>query len=135
MMKTVYEIFIGSEASYARPSRLDPPSLPYTDMIIGAAVLIGSVGLVILFRFLHKKWKSQRYSRISSGAAPSRKKDLAQYEKQALAQKIRETRISNLKKSFAGEDNSKYMIFATVGLIVLTVLFVLAMIALRFRKF
>ena len=54
-MKTIYEIFIGSEASYARPSHVEPPSLPYTDIIIGVTALVGTVGLVILFSvFVHE---------------------------------------------------------------------------------
>ena len=122
MMKTVYEIFIGSEASYARPSRLDPPSLPYTDMLIGAAVLMGTVGCVLIFRLLHRKWKNQRTPHITSAALSSEKKGFTQPQKQILAQKIQETRSSNLKKSFAGEDNSNYMILATVGLIVIALL-------------
>ena len=49
-METIYQIFIGSETSHARPSRLDPPLLSYTDLLIGAAVLIGTVGCVLIFR-------------------------------------------------------------------------------------
>ena len=133
-MKIIFNIFI-SDASYARPSRLDPPSLPYTDILIGIAALMGTVGSVVLIRFLYRKWKNQRYNATPAGPSLSQKHNLTQHEKRALAQKIQETRTRNLKKTFAGEDSSKGMIFATIGLILLTILFVIGMIVLRFRKF
>ncbi len=134
-MKTICEIFISSDASYARPSRLDPPSLPYTDILIGVLVLIGAVGFVVLFRFLYRKWKSQRYNHIPSGSTASLKKNLTQHEKRALAQKIQETRTGNLKKSFAGADSSKGMIFATIGLILIVLLWLLHAISQRFDPY
>jgi hypothetical protein len=134
-MKTVYEIFIRSDASYARPSPVEPPSLPYTDIFIGVAVLVGAVGVVILFRFLYTKWKSQRYNPTLSGPSHSQKRNLTQHERQALTQKIRETRINNLKKSFAGEDSSKGMIFATIGLILIILLWLWHAISQRFDPY
>lgn len=134
-MKTICEIFISSDASYARPSRLDPPSLPYTDILIGVLVLIGTVGFVVLFRFLYRKWKSQRYNHIPSGSTVSLKKNLTQHERRALAQKIQETRTGNLKKSFAGADSSKGMIFATIGLILIVLLWLLHAISQRFDPY
>ena len=134
-METIYQIFIGSEASYARPSRLDPPSLPYTDMLIGAAVLIGTVGCVLIFRFLHRKWKKQQTHHATSVVLPSEKKGFTEHQKQVLVQKIQESRMSNLKKSFAGEDNSKGMIFATIGLIMIVLLWLLHIISQRFDPY
>ena len=134
-MKTIYEIFIGSEASCARPSHVEPPSLPYTDMIIGVAALVGTVGLVILFRFLYTQWKNQRYNLTPPRSSRSQTSDLTQYEKEALAQKIQETRTNNLKKSFAGEDNSRWMIFATIGLILVVLLWLLHAISQRFDPY
>ncbi len=134
-MKTVHEMFIGTNSSHAR---LEPSDIfldPAKDILIGAAVLIGTVGLVILFRFLHRRWKSQRYSRTPSGPVSSQKKGLTQYEKRMLAQKIRDTRNDNLKKSFAGEDNSTYMILATVGLIVIVLLWLLYAISKGFKPY
>ena len=133
-MKIIFEIFI-SDASYVRPSRLDPPLLSYTDLLIGVAALVVTVGTVVLFRFLYRKWKVQKYNRSPSGTASSLKKDLTQYEKHTLAQKIRETRTNNLKKSFAGEDNSNYMIFATIGLIVIALLWLLHAISKGFKPY
>ncbi len=134
-MKTIYEIFIGSEASYARPSRLDPPSLPYTDILIGAAALVGTVGAVVLFRFLYRKWKNQRYTATPPGLARSRTSDLTQHERRVLSEKIQETRTNNLKKSFAGEDSSRWMIFATIGLILVVLLWLLHAISQRFDPY
>ena len=134
-MKTIYEIFIGSEASYARPSHVEPPSLPYTDIIIGVAALVGTVGLVILFRFLYMRWKNQRYNLTPPRSSRSQTSDLTQYEKEALAQKIQETRTNNLKKSFAGEDSSRWMIFATIGLILVVLLWLLHAISQRFDPY
>ena len=134
-MKPIYEIFISSDASHARPSPIEPPSLPYTDILIGVAVLVGTVGVVILLRFLYTKWKHQRYNPIPPGPARSQKSNLTQHDRQALAQKIRETRTNNLKKSFAGEDSSKGMIFATIGLILIVLLWLLHAISQRFDPY
>ncbi len=134
-METIYQIFIRSEASHARPSRLDPPSLPYTDMLIGAAALIGIVGCVLIFRFLHRKWKNQRIPHKTSAVLSPEKKGFTRHQKRALVQKIQESRISNLKKSFAGEGNSKGMIFATIGLIVIALLWLLHAISQRFDPY
>ena len=134
-MKTIYEIFISSDASSASPSPIEPPSLPYTDILIGVAVLAGTVGVVILFRFLYTKWKSQRYNPTLSVPSHPQKRNLTQHERQALTQKIQETRTKNLKKSFAGEDNSKGMIFATIGLILIILLWLWHAISQRFDPY
>jgi hypothetical protein len=104
-------------------------------MLIGAAVLMGTVGCVLIFRLLHRKWKNQRTPHITSAALSSEKKGFTQHQKQILAQKIQETRSSNLKKSFAGEDNSNYMILATVGLIVIALLWLLHAISKGFKPY
>ena len=134
-METVYQFFIGNNASFTRPSYTDPPLLSYMDMLIGAAVLIGSVGCVLIFRFLYRKWKSQRTPYTTSAVLPSERKNFTEHQKQILAQKIREIRTSNLKKSFAGEDNSNYMILATIGLIVVVLLWLLHAISKGFKPY
>lgn len=134
-MKTVYKIFIRSDASYASPSPIEPPSLPYVDILIGVAALVGTVGIVILFRFLYTKWKRQRYNPTLPGPSRSQKSDLTQHERQALTRKIQETRTNNLKKSFAGEDSSKGMIFATIGLILIILLWLWHAISQRFDPY
>ena len=134
-MEMIYQLFIGSDASLARPSYTDPPLLSYMDILIGAVALIGIVGGVLIFRFLHRKWKNRQLSHITSAVLPSEKKGFTQHEKRVFAQKIQETRTNNLKKSFAGEDNSTYMILATVGLIVIAVLWLLHAISKGFKPY
>ncbi len=134
-METVYQFFMGNNASFTRPSYTDPPLLSYMDMLIGAAVLIGSVGCVLIFRLLHKKWKSRQTSHVASAVPPSEKKGFTQHQKRILSQKIQETRTNNLKKSFAGEDNSTYMILATIGLIVIALLWLLHAISQGFKPY
>ena len=134
-METVYQFFIGNNASFTRPSYTDPPLLSYMDMLIGAVVLIGSVGCVLIFRLLHRKWKNQQTLHTTSTMLPSEKKGFTRHEKRVLSEKIRESRISNLKKSFAGEDNSNYMILATVGLIVIALLWLLHAISKGFKPY
>ncbi len=134
-MESIYQIFIGSEASLAKPSYTDPPLLSYMDLLIGAAVLIGTVGCVVIFRFLYRKWKSQQTPYINPTVLTPKKKNFTQHQKRVLAQKIQETRTSNLKKSFAGEDNSTYMILATIGLIVVALLWLLHAISQGFDPY
>lgn len=134
-METIYKIFIRSDALHASPSPIEPPSLPYTDILIGVTTLVGTVGVVILFRFLYTKWKSQRYNPTPPGPSRSPKRNFTRHERQALTQKIQETRTNNLKKSFAGEDSSKGMIFATIGLILIVLLWLLHAISQRFDPY
>ena len=134
-MEPIYQILIGSHASLARPSYTDPPLLSYMDMFIGAAALIGIVGCVLIFRFLHRKWKNRQLSHVTSAALPSEQKGFTQHEKRVFAQKVQETRTNNLKKSFAGKDNSTYMILATIGLIVIVLLWLLHAISKGFNPY
>ena len=134
-METLYQIFMASETSDTRPSYTDPPLLSYTDMLIGAGALLGTVGCVLIFRFLHKKWKNRQTLHVASAVPSSKKKGFTQHQKQVLSQKIQETRTSNLKKSFAGEDNSIYMILATIGLIVIVLLWLLQAISKGFKPY
>ncbi len=88
----------------------------------------------VLFRTAIRKRKSAKDFRTAPKSAYLKKGELSQEDKRQLAEKIQESRAANLKKSFAGEAVSKYMAFATVGLILLTILFVLAMVVLRFHR-
>lgn len=88
----------------------------------------------VLFRTAIRKRKSAKDFRAAPKAASLKKGELSQEDKLQLAEKIRESRVANLKKSFAGEAGSKYRVFATFGLILLTILFVIAMVVLRFRR-
>ncbi|MCE2402615.1 hypothetical protein J4G08_17250 [Candidatus Poribacteria bacterium] len=134
-METIHVVFIISETLYAEPSPVDPIEfLPITDMLIGAAVLFGTVGCVIVFRILYRKWKSGIYRRTPSELFPTQKKNLTEYEKRMLADKINESRKENIKKSFVGTVSSKGMIFATIGLIVLVLLWFTHIILERFHR-
>ena len=90
------------------------PTLPLlTDLLIGAAVLFGTVGCVIIFRILYRKWKSRIYRSTPSDLLPTQKKNLTEYDKRMLADKINESRRNNIKKSFAGTVSSKGVIAPT----------------------
>ena len=135
-MDTIHAVFSLSQVLYADPSPIDPIEfLPLRDILIIIAVLFGTVGIVVLFRILYRKWKSRIYRRTPSNLLPSRKKNLTDYDKRMLAEKINESRRGNLKKSFASTVGSKGMIFTTIGLILLSLLFVLGMILLKFQKY
>ncbi|MDE0316498.1 MAG: hypothetical protein OXM61_16550 [Candidatus Poribacteria bacterium] len=137
-METIHAVFIISETLYAAPDRPHPTDpvnfLPITDVLIGVAILFGTVGCVIVFRILYRKWKSGIYRRNPSDLLPTQKKNLTKYEKRMLADKINESRRNNIKKSFVGTVSSKGMIFATIGLIVLVLLWFTHAILERFHR-
>lgn len=134
-METMHAVFIISEALYAEPNRREPPVfMSLNDALIGAAVLFGTVGCVIVFRILYRKWKSGIYRRNPADLLPTKKKNLTKYEKRMLADKINESRRDNIKKSFVGTVSSKGMIFATIGLIVLVLLWFTHIILERFHR-
>lgn len=135
-MDAIHSVCVLSQVIYSDPNSTDPIEiLPIIDILILIAVLFGTVGIVVTFRILFRKWKSNKYRRTPSDLMPSRKKNLTDYDKRMLAEKINESRRGNLKKSFASTVGSKGMIFTTIGLILLTLLFVLGMILLKFQKF
>lgn len=134
-METMHAVFIISETLYAEPNRREPPVfMSLNDALIGAAVLFGTVGCVIVFRILYRKWKSGIYRRNPADLLPRQKKNLTKYEKRMLADKINESRRDNIKKSFVGTVSSKGMIFATIGLIVLVLLWFTHIILERFHR-
>ncbi|MDE0635000.1 MAG: hypothetical protein OXI43_03990 [Candidatus Poribacteria bacterium] len=137
-METIHAVFIINDTLYAAPDRPHPTDpahfLPITDMLIGIAILFGTVGCVVIFRILYRKWKSQTYRRNSSDILPTQKKNLTEYEKRMLADKINESRQGNIKKSFAGTVSSKGMIFVTIGLIVLVLLWVAYLVSEKFHR-
>ncbi len=138
-METIHAVFIISETLYAAPDRPHPADpvnfLPITDILISVAVLFGTVGCVIIFRVLYRKWKSRIYRRNPSDLLPTQKKNLTKYEKRMLVDKINESRKGNIKKSFASTVSTKGMIFGTIILIALTLLFVVGMILMKFQKY
>ncbi len=124
-----------SKILYAEPSPVDPIEfLPFTDILIIVAVLFGTVGCVVILRILYRKWKSRIYRRNPSDILPAQKKNMTDYDKRILADKINESRRDNIKKSFVGTVSSKGMIFATIGLILLVLLWFTHIILERFHK-
>ncbi len=120
---------------YAEPSPVDPIEfLPFTDILIIVAVLFGSVGCVVILRILYRKWKSRIYRRTPSDILPVQKKNMTDYDKRILADKINESRRDNIKKTFAGTVSSYGMIFATIGLILLVLLWFTHIILERFHR-
>ncbi len=124
-----------SKILYAEPSPVDPIEfLPFTDILIIVAVLFGSVGCVVILRILYRKWKSRIYRRTPSDILPVQKKNMTDYDKRILADKINESRRDNIKKTFAGTVSSYGMIFATIGLILLVLLWFTHIILERFHR-
>jgi len=124
-----------SEILHAEPSPTDPIEfLPFTDILIIVAVLFGTVGCVLILRILYRKWKSRIYKRTPSDILPAQKKNMTDYDKRILADKINESRRGNIKKSFVGTVSSKSMIFTTIGLILLVLLWFTHIILERFHR-
>ncbi len=135
-MDTTHAFTTISKIVYAEPSPVDPIEfLPLTDILIIVVVLFGTVGGVIVFRILYRKWKSGIYRRNPSDLLPTQKKNMTDYDKRMLTEKINENRTDNLKKFSAVTENSNFMIFGTIILIALTLLFVIGMILMKFQKY
>ena len=86
------------------------------------------VGTVMLFILILPKRKRRRNQPSAATEPRTEKRKLTADEKQVLAEKIRNAGTENLKKSFAGEDNTVAMVLATIGLLILTFLWVLWLI-------
>ena len=91
-------------------------------------------GCILLLILVLPKRKRQHQQLSISPDSVAKSAEYTQNEKHLLAAKINESRSNNLKKSFAGSMSSKGMLFSTLGLIILTVLFVLGMILLKFQN-
>lgn len=92
-MDTTFAFITISEILYADPSPVNPIEfLPFTDILIIVAVLFGTVGCVVLLRLLYRKWKSRIYRRNPSDILPAQKKNMTDYDKRILADKINESR-------------------------------------------
>ena len=91
------------------------------------------VGCVLLFFHVLPRKKRRRNLLSTLTERPSERKVLTQHEKSFLAEKIRDNRTENLKKSFTVRVSSrymKYMIFASSGLIVVLILWGFSVIGL-----
>ena len=90
--------------------------------------------ILLLILVIPKRKRQTKHLSISPESA-AKKAEFTQSEKHLLAEKINESRMSNLKKTSTISVNSKFMIFGTIILISLTILFVLGMILLKFQKY
>ena len=93
---------------------------------------LGCILLLVLVWPKHRK--KGKYTPISSEST-AKKQDLTQSEKHQLVEKINENRMSGIKKSAAIGQDSKFMVFTTVVLIVLTLIFIVGMIMMKFHKY
>ncbi len=93
---------------------------------------LGCILLLVLVWPKHRK--KGNYTSISSEST-AKKQDLTQSEKHQLVEKINENRMSGIKKSAAIGQDSKFMVFTTVVLIVLTLIFIVGMIMMKFHKY
>lgn len=93
------------------------------------------LGCILLLVLVWPKRKRQHKHFQVSTKSTAEKKEFTQTEKHALAEKINESRIRNLKKSSAIDENTNYMIFATIILIMLSLAFIVGAIIPEFRKF
>lgn len=92
-------------------------------------------GCILLFVLVLPKRKRKRKHLSISPESSAKKTEFTQSEKQLLAEKINENRMNSLKKSAAIHENSNYMIFATIILIMLSLAFIVGAIIPEYRKF
>ncbi|MCG9127337.1 hypothetical protein JT359_07005 [Candidatus Poribacteria bacterium] len=93
------------------------------------------LGCILLLTLVWPKYRKKRkYTPIPSESTAI-KQDLTQSEKQQLVDKINENRMSGIKKSAAIGQDTKFMVFITGVLIVLTVIFIVGMIMMKFQKY
>lgn len=93
------------------------------------------VGCILLLVLVLPKRKRLREHLSISPESAAKKTVFTQSEKNLLAEKINENRMSSLKKSSTVTENSNFMIFGTIILIALTLLFILGMIMMKFQKY
>lgn len=90
--------------------------------------------ILLLILVIPKRKRLIKHLSISPESA-AKKAEFTQSEKHLLAEKINESRMSNLKKTSATSENSKFMIFGTIILIALVIIFVLGMFLLKFQQY
>ena len=86
------------------------------------------VGTVMLFILILPKRKRRRNQPSAATEPRTEKRKLTADEKQVLAEKIRNAGTENLKKSFAGEDKTKYKVFVTILLIAVILFWIVLLI-------
>ncbi len=124
VLRPVYATYLGiKEVSVSMKEMFDSLAVVWT-----LPLFVAVAGCILLFRAILKKRRRRVNPPPNSAGTPDEKRGLTPDEKQALAEKIRKTGTENLKKSFAGEDNTVAMVLATIGLLILTFLWVLWLI-------
>ena len=97
-------------------------------------IVLGTIGLIIFFWFSYKRRK------YASQPAPDRqklftgKKEMTDWEKSALAEKIRQSKTENLKKMPDLNNSSSVVIIVGIGLGLLSLIWVLMLLSRGFRK-
>ena len=112
------------------------------DILVGGIITIVFFGLVamsiigclLLLRPLLKRPIRLDHFRAAPDSAIPEKQELTKQERYIWVQKLREFGKANLKKIFVSKATSKSMILATIGLIVLTLLFMLLAVMMEFRS-
>ena len=120
---------------------MNPVISKILDILVGGIITLaflglltaGIVGCFLLFTSLLKRGPNLRRFRATLDNAVYEKQELTKYEKYIWVQKIQEFGKTNLKKTLVSKVTSKSMIFPTITLIVLTVLFWLLAAMMRFR--
>ena len=92
-------------------------------------------GCILLLWLVLPRKKRRHKNLVISPKSVAEKKEFTQNEKLILAEKIKESRRRNIQKSSAIDENSNYMIFATIILILLSLAFILGGIIPEYQIF
>ena len=95
--------------------------------------LLGTVGLVALI-WLSSRRRARKRPIAEQGKLFTGKRELTDSEKRAISEKIRQSRSATLKKMPNLDSNRIFIIIATVGLGILSLVWVLMLLSRGFRK-
>ena len=90
-------------------------------------------GCILLLVLVLPKRKRQHKHLAISPESSAKKADFSKEEKQKLAEKINENRMRVIQKSAAIDENSNFMVFATIILILLSFAFIVGAIIPDYR--
>jgi len=102
-------------------------------VVIFGLFAVSIIGCFLLLNPLLKRRPNLYRFRGALDSAVPEKQELTKYQRHIWVQKIQEFRKINLKKILASKVNSKSMTLSTIIVIVLTVLFWLFAVMMRFR--
>lgn len=97
--------------------------------------LVTFLGCILLLALVIPKPRRRRKYMSISSDSNAKKKSLTSDEKRLLAEKINENRMSYLKRHAEIDENNNYMIFATIILIGLSLMFMFGLIKEQFQKY